>query len=280
MKNVLLPTDFSENSWNAIVYAIQLFKGDACVFHLLNTYTPAIVHSRFMAVSTEGRLLEDAVHMDSENELKRLLKRISGLNGNPNHSFKTISSFSLLTEEIKQSAERLGIDLIITGTKGASGLKEVFLGSNTVRIIKAIRSCPVLAIPASYPFKKPGEIALVTDFKRNYDAAMIEPLRQIAQHLDAAVRIMHINEEKHLNKYQSSNLDILKEYLSDVATSVHWMPYFAGKAKVIKEFSEEFEIDMLAMVNYKHSFLEEVTREAVIKKVGFHTQIPLLTLPE
>ena len=42
MKNILLPTDFSENSWNAIKYALQLFKTETCKFYLLNAYTPII----------------------------------------------------------------------------------------------------------------------------------------------------------------------------------------------------------------------------------------------
>lgn len=280
MKNILLPTDFSENSWNATQYAVELFKEDDCVFYLLNTYTPAIVHSRFMAVSTEGRLLEDSVHSSSENGLKLVLERLSANYDNPKHSFKTISSFNILTEEIKEAVHRLNIDMVITGTKGASGLNEVFLGSNTVRIIKTNRACPVLAVPSSYVFKKPKQIALVTGFKRNFDASIIEPLKQIVKHLGASVRIMHINEEKELDKYQESNLFILKEYLSGIPLTVHWMPYYAGKPRIIQSFLEEQKIDMLAMVHYKHSFLEELTREPVIKRVAFHTQIPLLIIPE
>ncbi|WP_299528057.1 universal stress protein, partial [uncultured Lutibacter sp.] len=36
MKNILLPTDFSENSWNAIKYALELYKKTACNFYLLH----------------------------------------------------------------------------------------------------------------------------------------------------------------------------------------------------------------------------------------------------
>ena len=280
MKNILLPTDFSENAWNATQYALELYKNDACHFYLLNTYTPAIVHSRFMAVNTEGRLLEDACHSASEQGLKKLLKRLSQNQLHPEHHFSTISSFNLLTEQIKETVEELNIDMIITGTQGASGLKEIFLGSNTVRIIKSKLSCPVLVVPESYSFKAPKEIALVTDFKRNFDAAVIAPIKQMAIHLEARVRIMHINENEQLNKYQKSNLSILEEYLSEVRTSLHWMPHFASKADVIQAFIEELGIDMLAMVRYSHSFLEELTREPVITKVAFHTNIPLLTIPE
>ena len=280
MKNILLPTDFSENAWNATQYALELFKEDNCEFHLLNTYTPAIVHSRFMAVNAEGRLLEDTLHSASENGLKMVLDRLKRTSTNPNHRFNKVSSFSLLTEEIREAVTKFNIDLIVTGTLGASGLSEVFLGSNTVRIIKASRECPVIAVPHTYKFNKPGQIALVTDLKRNFDAAIIEPLKQIAKHLGACIRIMHIREEKQLDKYQRSNLNILKEYLADVPTTVHWMPCFSSKSVVIQTFLEEFGIDLLAMVHYKHGFLEQLTREPVIKKMAFHTQIPLLTIPD
>ena len=137
MKNILLPTDFSDNAWNATKYAIELFKDEKCVFHLLNTYTPAIASSRFMATSLSGGQLEDGVRSNSGRGLKSVLKKINKTKKYPKHSFKTISSFSLLVDEIKEIVENKAIDLIVTGTKGASGLDEVFMGSNTVRIIKA-----------------------------------------------------------------------------------------------------------------------------------------------
>ncbi|MCW5517198.1 universal stress protein [Muriicola sp. Z0-33] len=279
MKNILLPTDFSENAWNAIEYALKLFKDDECTFHLLNTYTPAIVHSRFMAINTEGRLLEDACHSASVSGLENLLIKLQGGHHNPKHYFNTISSFNLLTEEIKEAIEVRNIDMIITGTKGASGLKEIFLGSNTVRIIKSNLPCPVLVVPENFKFERPREIALVTDFMRNFDASIIEPLKQTAIQLEARVRIMRINETEELSKYQKSNLSTLEDYLSEIPTSVHWMPYFASKAHVIQSFIEELGIDLLAMVYHRHGFLGELTREPVIKNLAFHSKIPLLVIP-
>ena len=233
-----------------------------------------------MAVNTEGRLLEDTLHTASEDGLKFTLDRLKQRSTNPKHRFNTISSFSLLTEEIRETVRAHEIDLIITGTLGASGLKEVFVGSNTVRIIKTSRDCPVIAVPHNYEIKKPKQIALVTDLKRNFHAGIIRPLKEIATHLGASIKIMHIKEENQLDKYQRSNLSILEEYLDDVPTSVHWMPFFANKAVVIQTFLDELEIDLLAMINYKHGFLEELTREPVIKKMAFHTNIPLLTIPD
>ena len=58
------------------------------------------------------------------------------------------------------------------------------------------------------------------------------------------------------------------------------MPKYAEKATEINHFIEELEIDILAMVNYKHSFIEKIINEPVIKKIGFHPNIPFLVIPE
>ncbi len=280
MKNILLPTDFSQNSLNAAKYAFEFFKEEECVFYLLNTYTPAIVHSRFMAATIHGGLVEDNVRYESERGLEELLTQFNTDYKCPQHSFKCVSSFNLLTEEIKELVKSENIDFIVTGTKGASGFEEVFLGSNTVRIIKAVRSCPILAVPEDFKYIKPVEIGFPTDFKRNFSAEVIEPLIQLTAKFGATINIMHISEEEQLSKYQHSNKDILMEYVSSVSHCLHSMPYFASKSDVIEFFIKEFGIQMLALVHYRHGFLEELVREPVVKRIAFHTPIPLLILPD
>ncbi len=280
MKNILLPTDFSKNSLNAAKFAIEFFKEEECVFHLLNTYTPAIVHSRFMATTIHGGILEDNVQSDSESGLDELLNQIKAYYKYPQHSFKCVSSFNLLTEEIKELVESENIDFIVTGTKGASGFEEVFLGSNTVRIIKAVRSCPILAVPEDFDYIKPVRIGFPTDFKRNFSAEIIEPMIQLSAKFGATINIMHISEEEQLNKHQHSNKEILLEYVSSVSHCLRSMPYFASKSDVIEFFIKEYGIQMLALVNYRHGFLEELVKEPVVKRIAFHTPIPLLVLSD
>ena len=53
MKKILLPTDFSDNAWNAIVYALKLYKNQKCKFVLLNTYTPMIYNIDYMEITME-----------------------------------------------------------------------------------------------------------------------------------------------------------------------------------------------------------------------------------
>ena len=180
MQKILIPTDFSENAWNAIRYAMQLFANNECTFYLLNTYTPVIPSSRFMAKMIDGVSIVDAVRDSSERGLHHSVSQIKGQFANTKHRFETISSFNLLGEEIKDLVEKLNIDLIVTGTKGASGIDEVFMGSNTVRIIKSMKRCPVLAIPQHFGYMAPREIAFATDFNRFYTSSELHPQLRLA----------------------------------------------------------------------------------------------------
>ena len=280
MKNILLPTDFSENAWNATRYAIELFRDEPCSFHLLNTYTPAIVHSRFMATTVHGGIMEDNVRSQSEEGLQGIVERIQQECKYPQHEFETFSSFSLLTDAIIDMVETRDIDLVDTGTKGASGFEEVFMGSNTVRIVKSLSDCPVLVIPEKFKFRKPSKIAFATDFNRNFSMNVTEPLTTLAKNLEASIHVVHINESDELDKFQQANKDTLDEFLNPIDHEFHWMSYFSSKSDVMQYFLEEYKMDMFALVNYKHGFLEELVNEPVVKRIAFHTQIPLLVLPE
>lgn len=243
MKNILIPTDFSENAWNAARYAIELFKNEKCIFYFLNVYTPAIASSRFMAANFDGAAIEDGAHQYSERGLKALVRDIKKINTNPQHHFKTISSFSFLVDEIKETVENHHIDLIVTGTKGASGMEEVFMGSNTVRIIKSIKNCPVLAIPQHLEFVTPSEIAFATDFNRFYAQSELQPLIDMAKAFDAAIRIVHVQYEiKALTELQQFNLSMLRKYLNNVEHYVHTVSELNSVSKTLEVFINELGI--------------------------------------
>ncbi|MEM7485265.1 MAG: universal stress protein [Bacteroidota bacterium] len=281
MQKILIPTDFSDNAWNAINYAMQLFRNKRCTFYLLNTYTPVIPSSRFMAKMIDGVSIVDAVRNASEQGLTKTVDRIKSKYGNTNHSFETISSFNLLVEEVKDIVDAFEINLVITGTKGASGIDEVFMGSNSVRIIKNTKRCPVLAIPQYFDFITPSEIAFATDFNRFYTMSELRPLLDLAKMFQATIRIVHVQYGiKALSELQQFNLNMLRRYLSDTEHYVHTVSELNSVSKTLEIFSQELDIHLLALLNYQHSYMEKMTREPIVKRTAFHTQIPLLVIPE
>ncbi|AIY13003.1 universal stress protein [Cellulophaga baltica] len=279
MKNILLPTDFSSNAWNAITYAIELYKDEPCTFYLLNTYTPAISNSRFMA----STLLDEALVVEdySKEGLKVVLSKILNKYSSPLHTYKMVSSFSLLTDQVKEMVDEFDIDVVILGTKGASGVSEVFMGSNAVKVIKAVKNCPVLAIPEYFEFETPTEIAFATDFNRFYSQSELEPIVSLAKTFNSVIRIVHVQHEiKALTELQQFNLNMLRKYFKEVEYFVHTVSEVNSVSKTLEVFSDELDIHLLAMLNYQHSYMEKLTRESVVKQLAFHSQIPLLVIPE
>lgn len=281
MKRILIPTDFSDNSWNAIDYAMKMYADEGCIFHLLNTFTPAVPSTRFLAPKTSNERLEDAMEKSSKKRLQATVNSIKSAYRNENHEFKIISSFKLLADEVMDVVEGCGIDIVITGTKGASGMQEVYLGSNTVNIIKQVNSSPVMAIPYQYHFKKLKRIAFATDFNRCFSDLELEPLINLAKLKNATVQIVYVQDKlSPLNNWQRFNFNTLRNLFDPVDHYFQTISEIESVSNTLDLFTRQEDVQLLAMLNYHHSYLEKMTREPVVKRTAFHAEIPLLVLPE
>jgi nucleotide-binding universal stress UspA family protein len=275
MTKILLPTDFSENALSAIVYALKLYANETCTIYLLNS-----TQLKASRISSFSNKLLSTMHENAKKDLLALKAKLEHTYTNTNHQFEVILSVGNLDDTIESATEKYAIDMVVMGTKGATGAKEIFVGSNTTKVIKKIKKCPVLMVPDTYEFAVPKQIAFPTDFNRSCDAKVFHYLKKMADLYDSKIRIVHINVEEKLNEIQENNFTTLKQYLKEYKHSFHWIPAYTSKATGIIDFVEELEIDMLAMVHYSHSFMERITREPVIKKIGFRPTIPFLVIPE
>ncbi len=276
MQHILVPTDFSNNAYCALFYATQIQKGTPSKFYLLNVYnafTP-------LKVPVPGKPTVEQLGVESEEGLQHEFHRIKLDHPDPDHSFQTISRHGELVAIVSDLVEELEIDLVVIGNKGRSELEAIFFGSNALHIIGKIKKCPILTIPKELDFKPPKSIAFVTDYSRPYDAGLLHPLVTMANRYGAKIRVMHINESKELSRAQDINLGILMEYLKPYNCTAHWMPLYKSKATAINDFLKELDVDMLAMVNYQHTLIQELTHEPVIKRMAFNPDIPFLVIPD
>lgn len=277
MKRILLPTDFSDNSWNAISYALQLFKDERCTFTLLNTYTPIIYQLESAELSTAQFGLENAMRKASEEGLERLKTRIETEFSYPKHTIASISSFNTLTEEIKELYEGHMMDMVIMGTQGASGLKEILFGSNAIHVINKAK-CPVMAIPSDYAFEAPHEILFPTDYLINYDDRHLQTIKKISRLFGARTNILHVSTSVELTPEQKENQNTLKELIKGTSHLFHEVSN-AHIPEAIAEFQVKHKINLLAMINNKHSFFENLFFKSNIKHIGFHLNVPFLVIP-
>ncbi|XLS30712.1 universal stress protein [Flavobacteriaceae bacterium M23B6Z8] len=279
MKRILLPTDFSGNALNAIKYALYLFEKEDCIFYLVNAYqvSPSALSSRINK-ERQTRLF-DITREEANSKMKELHRQLISNNQNKRHRIKSYCKPGDPLQIIYQYTIGKKVDYIFMGTKGSTGAKEIFMGSSTVAVIKNITYCPVIAVPEKYSFDLPDEILFATDFKRYFEKKELKPLKDMASLWNTSIRILYIDEGE-LTTMQEKNKQVLQQLLSGVPFLEEKTSKKKSIAKTIMRYADQPSVGMISMVNNKHSFIEKLLREAVIKKVAFRAKIPFLVLPE
>ncbi|MFN7012968.1 MAG: universal stress protein, partial [Bacteroidia bacterium] len=127
MKKILFPTDFSDNAAKAMQYALLLAKELNADLILLNTYKiPAGGNT-----SIKSTHLAEILKADAEEGLQKVLKEIRSNKEFDAVSIETVSKQGDLVQLVNEMSEEFMFDLVVMGTKGATGAKEVLVGSNT-----------------------------------------------------------------------------------------------------------------------------------------------------
>ncbi|WP_297704756.1 universal stress protein [uncultured Eudoraea sp.] len=277
MKKIILPTDFSYNAYNAISYAMNLLKDEKATFYLMNTYTPAIYQTEYLLHSPGQIGLGDIYQSESINQLEELKKQLEKEFKNPKHTIIPHSAFNILVDEVAAMVASEEADLVIMGTQGATGAKEIFLGTHTVHVIKKA-TCPVIAIPADFKYEIPKKILFPTDYEVEYSETQLAGLLNLSKIHNSSVEVIHISSGYDLTDLQLQNKAKLEKILEKIPHLFHDLPnqeIITG----INNFQLKNKMNMLAMIQNKHTFLESLFIEPVIKKIGFHVSIPFMVIP-
>jgi nucleotide-binding universal stress UspA family protein len=150
MKKILVPVDFSDASLNALSYAIQLFKGQPLEVTILHTYNLMGSSAFTMKMNSIKRVMKE----DAEKAMNGLLKKMEIEEPDVTFNSKIINNNA--TSTITLMGDSGIYDCIVMGTKGASGLKEVFIGSVAGWVISKTKA-PVIIVPkalAIAPYSK------------------------------------------------------------------------------------------------------------------------------
>jgi len=279
MQRILIPTDFSENSRNAINYGLELFKKTKCIFHIIHINPIPPYSAAGSSVKGTSILLRDTVLTESKKDLKKLLNYIEKHHKNELHSYVSMAKYDFFVDSIKRAVEDKKIDLIIMGTKGATGLKKVSMGSNTGDVITRVK-CPLLAVPENSTYRTPKEIAFPTDFHIAYDIKVLDNLVEMATMNNSILRVVHISKKgEMLSEEQLSNKDFLHDYLRGIDHSFHSLT--GSKLETsIQCFVESRDIDLVAMVAKNLNFFQRILFRPAVEEISYHTDIPFLVLHE
>lgn len=276
MKTILVPTDFSGISVNALDYAARLAKRTGARLELFHTfYVPNLTTEipAFMPITSD---IEDGL-MENLMEHKQRLQRDHG--GDLQIDCTVRAGFAV--EEIRIYAEEVHADLIVMGMQGADYFSEKLVGSTTTSLVGKV-DCPILAVDNNVTFSEIRQIVLACDYSETQELRKtLAPLMALARLFDAHISVLHVvpGSENVPNPDGAPGAIQLNNVLEDIEHTFHSIRH-SDIVEGINTFVSGQQTDLIAMIPHKHSLFEQLFRASNTKKMLFHTHVPVMTLPD
>lgn len=272
---ILLPTDFSETATNAGLYAVDLaFQLGARKIVVYHTYEIASTSSSMS--NYQQSIVTEPFRQESNAKLRAftdLLKtKVIG-----NIEIEGYHSYTELPEAITSLTETTGAQLIVMGVTGGSAIKEIFVGSNSVKLARK-SPVPVLIVPTAANFKRINEIVLVSDFK---DVEITTPVNDIKDMLTASAAtsfyILHIT-----NNVQAAEASKEKAALAEMFKEYHPKFVFDSNSnfsEAVDHFVAANQIDLVVVIpKQQEGLFTNIFGVNHTKTLAFRGTVPLLTV--
>ncbi|HKP31731.1 MAG TPA: universal stress protein [Chitinophagaceae bacterium] len=271
MKNILVPTDFSDDARNASHFAARLAEKMQASITLLHAYmlpTP---------VSEVPYVMLNAEEMQKENE-ELAQAEAQKLQSMFKVQTKTVVRLGFPSEEIESLIEDGNVDLVVMGMKG-KGTIEKIVGSTTTSTLKKIKK-PLLIVPQNAQYNDLKQITYATDLSYDMNSHVYRPLIDLIKLYGSSVNVLHVQKKQDEPKGQEASGQMqLKPVFGDLQHQFHSITDTDVKHG-IKSYLSNHPTDLLVMVTHEHNFWERIFGKSHTKEMVYDTHIPLLVLKD
>ncbi|WP_298736790.1 universal stress protein [uncultured Chitinophaga sp.] len=277
MKTIIVPTDFSETSYNAARYALGLARQ-------MNTARIVLYHAYELIVpipdvpSSVPMVNPDELRSASLEGLDKMMRELEPLLPE-NTILASRAENHLLPANIDQVAKQEEADLIVMGITGGSQLEEILVGSNTVDVVKHT-TCPVIIVPGSARFRPIRKIVFACDFRKVVETTPVQPLKKLLNVFKPELHVLNIDHEsKHFTSdtpYETLMLDTL---LEGYDPQFHFIDH-TNVVQGIMDFAARQEADLILIIPKKHGLFDHIFKRSRTTQLAFHTHVPLLAIHE
>lgn len=276
MKKILFPTDFSKTANNAFVYALEMAKFHNAELIVLHVYDlPPVAYEGYPSYVTEVYETIELSNFENFKDEVPVLRKIAEEHQLGSIQMSHVLEQGDLIQVIKSLVKKEKIDLIVMGTNGAIGLKETFLGSNAGSVIEKV---PILSltVPHKAKFDTIKKIGFTTLFSSR-DRIALKQVLEFAKQVNAKVKCLYVRTFD--SEVKESKIQKWRQDFKDEPVEFFVIPSEDIKG-TLADFLKEKDIDILAMLSYKHKFLEGLFKKSLIKKMAYDSEVPILALHE
>jgi nucleotide-binding universal stress UspA family protein len=276
---LLVPTDLSHHAASAVGYALRLFRrlpgARITFFHANDRYLPTSTPIRLY-----GQLMADMLKQDraSLEEHIRQVMHASQLDYQPHRMELLVESGSYL-DNLKHVLTMCKPDLVVMGTRGASGLKKHVLGSNTVKTL-GLTDCPILAVPDGYTPDASPLIVYATDMQQLPEET--EWVAALTRLLETRLSVVHLYRPDHSGEpahaYREALLNQLRQLTPYQSASV-LLQQVAGPqdlTELMQRVVAKEKPSLLVMFTRKKGWLEQLLSVSHTEAFLYSSQVPVL----
>lgn len=272
MKNILLLTDFSENALNSINYSLELFKDSDCKFWLLHVKKSSdYISSDLLSMGKSS--IYDSLFAKIEDQLTDLIRTLQKKSGDRELNIEPLVAYNDLTEAVNHIGQSKQIDMIVMGSNGLTGAREVVFGSHTINMANHAK-IPTLVVPENYEYNKLKTCCLPLNATDPLEGQIMEAFVAFADNFNLKVHVLRVGKVdqqstetldiQKLNKY-SANLNYTYEYIKD-------KPLFEAMDSYLK--SEKTNV--IALFLHKESFFHRLFKTSTTDKIAKNLKIPMM----
>ncbi|MBU3820894.1 universal stress protein [Flavobacteriaceae bacterium XHP0103] len=271
MKKILVPTDFSEQADYALGAAVQLAKKHNSEIHLLHIIELPL--QQVDAMSTYSELPEAIFFMKLAQKHFEKLAQKDFLKNIKVHEHV---EFHEIFRGIADVCKKQNIDLVLMGSQGANGLKELLIGSNTEKVVRT-SEVPVLVVKKEHPVFDIKSIVFASDFNEESKSTYKKAV-DFAKLLKAKLHLLMVNTpnkflttieaEKQIEAFTKSS--DFKNYTVNIYND-------ETIEKGIMHFSESINADLIAMSTHGRQGISHFFNGSISEDLVNHAHRPVIT---
>ncbi|WP_274473951.1 universal stress protein [Mangrovimonas aestuarii] len=271
MKRILVPTDFSAEAENALRVAAQLAKendSEIYLMHMLEIPLQQIDPMSSTSELPEAMFFMKLAHKKFEEAMNKPY-----LEGITIH--ETVKFHEAFTT-IKDTCKENDIDMIVMGSHGASGFKEMFIGSNTEKVVRTSH-VPVLVIKNKHDQFKVKDFVFASDFK-NDNKETYKQATELAKRFDAKIHLLFVNTPNSFTTTAAANTRInefIKEYNFDNYTINVYNDESIEKG--ILNFSHIMDADLIGISTHGRQGIAHFFNGSISEDLVNHAKRPVIT---
>lgn len=193
--------------------------------------------------------------------------------------FETVVEEGFLYSTVRRIAEEDRADLIVMGTKGATGATEFFVGSNTEKVIRTA-PCTVLAVPENSGDFNLKVVVFPTTLRKD-QAGVFQTLAEWQKYFPFEVKVLYLNNPAGFDS--NEDIENTVKSFAEAAGLKKVTPFISGNTfneeVSILQFAGQEHADLIAMGTHQRQGLSHLLFGSLTEDTVNHTDIPVLSIP-